>query len=534
MSALAERVRIRVCVGCGEEFEDRSRTAPRSYCDVCRAGGQRAAPEVTRVKGRPFTVSHFRLWSRRFRLKGGGRFELEPWQAVYLEDLFARERDGRPTFSELWLVVPEGNGKTTFFTLVALYVIEFTPEAWVPIAASARDQAVDLTYRIASGFVERNELTELYRLHPGYRSIVHRASGGAMKIFASDAGSGDGVDPTLALIEELHRLVSMDLYETWSGKLEKSNGQLIVASTAGEPGSAFEDLRERIRQAADDMTREGCFVRAAGAGVVLHEYAVPEGGDCEDLELVASANPSARITRETLGRKRAKPSWNPHHWARFTCNLPTRGDDAAITEQEWHEAATAEKVPKDVEWWAGMDFGWRRDTTALVPLAWVSAERRQFAPATILVPPRDGSSLKASAVRKAIMDAVDRYGITTFVMDTNRAEDIASWVSDDLDLLVVDRAQSNGPQSEDYERFMEALRSGALRHAGDQGLRAHALNAITKPLDGGKLKFARRSESRVGPAQDRRVIDALVAAAMVHSVAVEQRTAVPVSTWRAV
>ena len=42
------------------------------------------------------------------------------------------------------------------------------------------------------------------------------------------------------------------------------------------------------------------------------------------------------------------------------------------------------------------------------------------------------------------------------------------WISDQ-DVLVVDRAQSNKPQAEDYQRFMEALRGGSLKHNGDQG-----------------------------------------------------------------
>lgn len=526
------------CPGCRREFSQPpvgSRGGrPRLFCTDCsppRSGTSRKARRE--ALGTPFTVAHFREWSSRFRLKDGTQFALDEYQGLFLEDLFARDDLGRPTYSELWLVVPEGNGKTTFFALVALYFIEFRPEAWVPVAASARDQAVDLTYRLCAGFVERNRLKGSYRLHPGYRSIVHEDSGGALKIFASDAASGDGVDPDLALIEELHRLTKMDLYETWSGKLEKSQGQLVIASTAGHPGSAFEELRERIRQAANDVTRDGCFVRAAGAGVVLHEYAVPEGGDCDDLELVAAANPSPRITVETLARKRAKPTYNPLHWARFTCNLPTRDGTAAIAEAEWHEAATAEPIPRDTEVWIGLDVGFQHDTTALVPFAWVSDDHRQFGPAVVLEPPGTGVQLDVRLVKRAFVELQSLYRVSTVVMDPSRAEDIAAWLSDEFGLDVVYRAQSSKPASEDYERFMAALRQGWLRHSGDEGLRNHALNATMKLLPDGGARFARSSESRSGNNRAR-VIDALVAAAMVHSVAVEQRTAEPAIGWRGI
>ncbi len=522
MSALAEREHTRLCPGCGSEFIDRTHNGVRTYCETCRPPkGLRLVPSFIQPKiaGKPFTVPHFRRWSAKFTLKDGKPFKLESYQALFLDDLFART-NGQPIFEELWLVVPEGNGKTTFVALIVLYTIEFKGEAWVPVAASARDQAVDLTYRLCAGFVDRNERAD-YRLHPGYRSIVHRESKGAAKIFASDAASGDGVDPDLAVIEELHRLATMELYETWAGKLAKSGGQLLIVSTAGEPHGAFEKLRERIRQSANEITREGCFTRSVSTGTVLHEYALPEDGDPEDLELVAAANPFSGLTVAKLAKKRAKPSWNLEHWRRFTCNLPTRAGNAAIQEREWHDAATAEKPPQGVEEWLGLDVGWRWDTTAFVPLWWRDEHFRLLGPATILTPPQDGSSLSPDVLKHAFLEIVSVRNITTIVMDTHAAEDIAGWFSDELGLTVIERLQSNKPQAEDYRRFMEALRQGWLFHSGDEGLRRHAFNAVVKVLDAESVRFDRPAPNRKGGDQDVRVIDALRAASMVHSVRCE-------------
>src|SRR3989304_5786274 len=182
-TVLEPRVRERICASCGNTFLDvRVSGAPRTYCDQCvprrdrRVGLELVPAPALEITGEPFTVDHFRAWSFRKKLKDGTYFQLEDYQARFLEDLFARDALGLAIFAELWLVVPEGNGKTTFLALIVLYVIEFKREAWVPVAASARDQAVDLTYRICAGFVERNKLQNDYRLHPGYRSIVHKGS----------------------------------------------------------------------------------------------------------------------------------------------------------------------------------------------------------------------------------------------------------------------------------------------------------------------------------------------------------------------
>jgi hypothetical protein len=66
---------------------------------------------------------------------------------------------------------------------------------------------------------------------------------------------------------------------------------------------------------------------------------------------------------------------------------------------------------------------------------------------------------------------------------------------------------------------MEALRYGWLRHCGDDGLTRHALNAGAQVLPGGDVRFTRIKQSRTvsSAEQRRRSIDALVAAAMVHT-----------------
>jgi phage terminase large subunit-like protein len=541
LTTLVDGVQV-VCLGCGTEFVAPDRR--RLYCFECSPAGKWLGVQQSKLRvvpdsaGEPFTVAHFRVWAERLKLKDGTLFELEPFQALFLEDLFARDANGVPVFEELWLVIPEGNGKTTFMGLVALYTIEHKPEAWVPVAASARDQAVDLTYRICSGFVQRNGLDAKYGgpfvLHPGYRSIQHDGSLGTMKIFASDAASGDGTDPVgFALIEELHRLPSMDLYETWAGKLEKSDSQLVIVSTAGAPGSPFEELRTRMRQDATDADRNGCFIRATAPGSVLHEYALPEDGDPEDLELVLAANPFSRKTLDSLARKRAKNSWNPSHWRRFTCNLPTRDGVAAITEAEWYAAVVEDEIPEKQPIWLGLDLAFVWDCTALVPLWWRDTGYRLLGPAVILEPPRTGDQLDSHLVEAALLDMHKRNPIHTVVMDPSKAEQLAQWIDETLGCLVVKRAQTNSFACVDYAHFMEALRLGQLHHTGDPGLTKHVLNAESKLLPGGDTKFIRPAESRRSGEQPSRVIDALSAASMVHSEAVmrEAFTGEPLVGW---
>ena len=85
---------------------------------------------------------------------------------------------------------------------------------------------------------------------------------------------------------------------------------------------------------------------------------------------------------------------------------------------------------------------------------------------------------------------------------------------------MLDVSQGIPVQVEEYERFMEALRQGWIRHTGDAEFTRHVLNAVAKIQRGGDAVFERPYQSRRNAdEQDRRVIDGLKAAAMVHRVA---------------
>src|SRR5438309_2354995 len=93
------------------------------------AGGSRARKPAPK----PFTVDHFRLYARQLVLDTGDSWEPEDWQLQVVEDLFSGVQ-------QLWLIVPQGNGKTTLMGGIALYHADFTPSPWVPIAASSAKQ----------------------------------------------------------------------------------------------------------------------------------------------------------------------------------------------------------------------------------------------------------------------------------------------------------------------------------------------------------------------------------------------------------
>jgi len=136
-------------------------------------------------------------------------------------------------------------------------------------------------------------------------------------------------------------------------------------------------------------------------------------------------------------------------------------------------------------------------------------------------------------VKQAFYEIHETNTIDAAVMDMERAEDIAAWLEDELDIMVIDRPQGNANAIEDYDAFMQALRNGTLKHTGDRGLRNHVMNAIVRSMPADKKRFDRPSQSRAKKRQNVRVIDALTAAAMVnHYAASSAGMGEPLVAWR--
>lgn len=520
--------------------------------------------------GAPGTPGHFEAWAYQLVFEDGRRHGVEQWQLDFFSDLTAvteREYGIGPLYDENWLIVPEGNSKSTFIGEIALYHLETVLYPWVPIAASSREQA-EILFGQAEGFIKRTPGLQFdkdgnphgpYKIR-GTRQIDHLYSGGkGMKVYAADHETADGVIPTLPIVDEGHRMRDLSLYRLWTGKLQKRHGRIVMISTAGEPGKDFEVTRRKLKTAATDVERRGrCFARYVSEGAVLHDYALPNTAMVEDLEAVKEANPLSTITVTSLYKKRNKATLDyGEGWLRLTCNIPARSSKAAINDAEWDECilkldewadAADGYLPEGVPVALGVDVAWVHDTTALIPMWLPNYRRRLMGPAVILEPPRDGQQLDPQLVHDEIIKINKRNPIYMVVMDLSRAQETAMWIKNggedgELNVAeVVDRTQSNKHASQDYEAFMEALRGGAkgdekvrerwIRHtrAPDilvtggigtreevQGLlREHVMNAIARKLPGDNYRFDRQTPNRVDAEQDHRVIDGLTAAAMVN------------------
>lgn len=476
---------------------------------------------------RPFSVDHFAAYTANLVLDNGSFWELEDFQAAIAEPVLDAVRwrleDKDTGGYEIWGILPEGNAKTTLMAGLALYLADFTVTPWIPIGASSRDQASILAGQAFQMVRDSPGMDQRFRVYEGYRRAQpiragHPGPGDrGIKVHAAEVGTNDGVIPwPIALLDEGHRHPDLSLYRLWRGKCRKRGASIVMISTAGEPGSEFEEARDSIRDKCVEVRRtDGAHLYAKGGKTILNEWRV-EPREIANMAAVKAANPLKIITEQTLTEDYESPTMDLGDWKRRKCNIPARTSNAAISESEWENAYTDWRPGSGQHADLGVDVAWKHDTFAIVPLL-DHGDANVLAEPIVLTTPRDGTMLSTDDVKIAFDEMLDTYVVDTVVMDMARAEDTATWLEQERGLKVIEWSQGTSQAAKDYELFMQALRNGHLLHTGSSVLRAHVMHAIARALPGDKRRFDRPSQARARKKQEERVIDALTAAYMVHS-----------------
>ena len=450
-------------------------------------------------------------------LEDGRPFSLEDFQRKLLGDYFAATR-------ETVVIISKKNGKSTLCAAVALFHLLTTPDAECVIAASSRDQA-QILFDQAAGFVKRSPgLQKRLTVKRGYREI-RGATGGRIRVLAADADTADGVIPTLALVDELHRHNSAELYQVFRDGLGPRHGRMLTISTAGDDDAS--PLGE-LRTAAYTLPvreRDGAYRYCASAdgAFVLHEWALEPGADVGDMALVKSANPASWHTTENLRERHDSPSTTSWLWKRFACGIWVRGGaEKWLEPATWESCADPRPIPDGADVVLGFDGSFNQDATAIVAVTpgdvphidvvkvW---ERTAEMPDDWTVPIAD--------VEHEIRMACKRWHALELVADPYRWQRSLEILRDErVAGEVVEYPQTPSRMIPATTRFAEAVANKALSHTGDPDLARHVDNAVLRVgSQGAQLsKISKRSARR---------IDLAVAAVMAYERAAVRRPGIP-------
>lgn len=456
--------------------------------------------------------SFARFCEQGLTLDNGRPFVLEPFQRRILSDFFAGT-------TQTLVIIPKKNGKTTLVAALGLYHLLTTPNADAYIAASSREQA-SIVLRQARKFI-RDSVLLRQRVRMKQREVVSLDDESLLRVVASDVDTADGAIPTLAIIDELHRHKSTDLLGVFRDGLKPRNGRMVTITTAGgDSDSALGRMRMQA-YTMPTVRREGAYryARSRNGKWTMHEWALDDHQDREDMAVVKTANPASWQDEEALRQRFDDPSTTPWQWARFACGVWLQGENTAINPVEWAECATDEDPPAGLQWRLGTDLGWKDDTTALVAHALDDEGVAWFGVPRVLRAERDGASLRKRTVIDALCELRDEYDTGVVVIDPENDGEVLAQDLEDLGFDVVAHSQKPAPMALAAERFSAAVRERKLRHPRDDTFTRHVLNGHVKTTDDGRWRFVKETK------QSSKHIDALIAAAMVHSVAVGEANA---------
>jgi phage terminase large subunit-like protein len=457
----------------------------------------------------------FERFASLITLDTGEPLAIESFQREFLVDVLDHD------WPEVWITLPEAQGKSTILAAVALYWLVSKPGCKILVASVAVAQTQEGIFQQLDDIVHRS---------PGLSALV-RTIGSPLKAFgphrsqlvvrAAETASADGTIHDYALVDEVGHMRDLSLIRTWSGKRAKRGGRLVMISTAGTPTSQYEQALAKMRADAVESTYEGRHLRAAGAEWCLHEWRSEIGDDPADPDLLQLVNPASWMTPQELERKRTAPHQDPRHFDRHTRNVATRPKESIISEAIWDAAAVEIPIVDGMhfplqgqESVLGIDYAQSRDAFAAVPLIVASKPWILVAP-VVLVPEVQGKPIERRDMQEMIEVLYELYPFKRVALDPGSIGSwLSEWIQQRFRVDVTLAWKNTGDAQLARGAFLDALYNREIQHTGSQLLRDHVLNAVGRYDTNDRFLFARPADSRNAVDQSGRRIDALVAASL--------------------
>jgi hypothetical protein len=512
--------------------------------------GSKGYPERSTEKD---TLEHFERFCHTLRLPdGGGPFKLQPYMLDALEDYFAG------VVESLWLW-PTGTAKSTLLGALALHHGTYVRRNCNVFILGGLGGHGRNTLDAAASFLEESEDLSRWWVAQEYgmgriKSLIDRGritvSSAGRRVGGRGGSSQEGKDPTLILVEELHRHEDNGAaVRTLAAKIQKRTkaGQPVRIVHATTAGDNMDSPLGRMVTRATDVERgavvtkphKGIYYRRgidADGDLVMHELALPDkiqaprqGSTKAEinryLKEVKKANPASFITLRNLRITFKACSSEPWVFLRQNANQWVTQDFAAFDKVVWgyggklHKSLLANKgpgltIPQGADGvFVGLDTAMKWATTAIVPV-WVDPETNR--------PRTSGAVFKKSQVpgtRRRMRDALDvlvvmqeRWPTMKLVFDRNAGGGlIAEQLEEDYGMVVIDHSQ--GVPFELASMLLgELIEQQGLDHDENEELTAHMLAAVVR-----RTKYGRRW--RIEAPSDGRPIDGADGLAMAVNIA---------------
>ena len=487
----------------------------------------------------------------------GGSFKLRPWQRRFIADVYGPlAPSGRRLVRRAVLSIARKNGKTALIAaLVLVHLVgpEAIANGEIYSAANDREQAAQV-FKVARQMVEADpELDAMVGITPSSKTLTCRANGSFYRALSAEAGTKHGLNPTVAIFDELAQAKNRELYDV----LDTSMGAraeplfITISTQSNDPEHILSKLIDDGLSGADPTT-------------VCHLYAADEDNDLLDEKGWKAANPALGDFRSyedlaVLARKAVRMPAEEPKFRNLYLNQRVAPHASLIARADWMACAGDANWEDGEDVYLALDLSAKTDLTALVGVSAHDASRVKawfWKPVDLLeeherrdrvpyqqwvdkgwIEATPGRAIHPRAVAQRIAEARGRYTVLGLAYDR--------WGIDNLlrefdgvgleahkdgeagdGLRLVPWGQGYKDMSPAIDALETAVMQGELVHPGNPVLTWNMANAIATmdPAGGRKLDKAKA----------RFRIDGAVALSMAEGLKARERTvddAASVDDW---
>lgn len=461
--------------------------------------------------------------------RAGQPFELDRWQASIVACLWGfRKPDGSRRFNTCFLYVGKKNGKSAFTAGIILLAMSTDGQQGFEAysVASTQKQAGNVFKHVAGMVKQQPKFAGRYRIlgNKGgtvQKSVTDESTMSSYRVICSDADTIDGLEPDLAIIDELHRHKTgetMDVVRR-SGR-NNPNALFVITTTADHDRESA--CNSELKRAKAIRDNQGDPSRPGYAPTYLpcvweadREQALEIGEDglagWERPEVWAQANPGLGTIKplaaleEGAQEVRDTPS-RLNDFLRLDLNIVTSTAQTWLDMAAWDRCAGGETVAQLRERLKGrpcfgaLDLSRTRDQTSFVlwfseervvlPWYWLPkdhaahVEKAQDIPYAYwqqegLIELIPGEVIEPEVVEAKIVALSEAYGVQEIGYDPYAAENTRQNL-EKAGLQMVLMRQGHLTLSEPTKEIERLVLKGGFAHGGHPILRFNASNAAIR------------------------------------------------------
>ena len=288
--------------------------------------------------------------------------KLEPWQKFFISEVYGwvSEEDERVRrFREAILFVGKKNGKTTLAAPLALHETAWGDAGSEVYCAATKSDQSKILWKIALAMIDdmNPRLNALFRV----TTNEIKSMKGVFKHLPSKSKTQDGLNPSLALIDESAAVHDANQIHVLESGMVSRDSPLVLHLTTAQP------IRTTLFRSRYEIVKRGLANGKIPVSMFALLYELDSAEEIEDPKKWIKANPNlgVSVSRRTLAAAIDKSTDNPRERSLTLCkhfNIWSEYETAWLPVDMWDSCKG--NIVREGDLYIGFDLAETRDLAA--------------------------------------------------------------------------------------------------------------------------------------------------------------------------